>query len=781
MENTINLDKQTEGSMQKTEERLRILAGAASEGIVIIENGRIVDLNDQYALMFRGDRAAFIGHEVASFVTPESRALVAERIRLRSEEPYEHRALRLDGTVIDAEVRGQEVTWEGRRVRVAVLRDITKRKRAENALKESEAFRKRVFESSRIAIVVLDAETLQCVDCNKAAVEIYHFPSREAMLGKTPANVSSAVQYDGTPSPEKALYYNQKALTDGDVIFEWRNQYPDGGLWDAEIHLMSFVSGGHQFFQLATQNITERKRAAESLRVSEERYRLLFGSISDSVFVLGLSADLLPNRFIEVNDIACQRLGYTREELLRMNPTDINEPNEWPITLKEVISQLRASRHAVWEGVHVHKDGHKIPVEISANLFDFEGTVVAVTTVRDISERKQAEQKQRELEAQMQQAQKLESLGILAGGIAHDFNNLLTAILGHANLALMDLAPESPARESLREIDKATSRAAELCRQMLAYAGKGRFVVEPINLSRLVEELTRLLHVSISKKVLLRCQLAEGLPAVDADPAQLRQLAMNLVINAADAIGDTDGIITISTGTMQCDEDSLRGGQLSAPPIPGRYVYLEVIDTGCGMDAKTQARIFDPFFTTKFAGRGLGLAAVLGIVRSHQGALKVESELGRGTTFRVLFPASKKDAVLAKSAGDSPQWRGKGTILLVDDEEPVRNVTSRMLERRGFTVLRAGDGLEAIELFRAHGAEVVCVLLDLAMPRMDGEETFRELRRIQPDVRVVLASGYSDQEISQRFQNAGLAGFIEKPYRVETLAAKLREVLAPHR
>jgi two-component system, cell cycle sensor histidine kinase and response regulator CckA len=264
MENTINLDKQTAGTVQKTEERFRILAEAASEGIAIIENGRFVDVSEQYALMFRGDRVAFVGREVVSFVTPESRGAVAERIRLRSEEPYEHRGLRLDGTVIDVEVRGKEVTWEGRRVRVAAVRDITKRKRAENALKESEAFRKRVFESSRIAIVVLDAETQQCVDCNKAAVEIYHLPSRAAMLGKTPANVSSAVQYDGTPSPEKALYYNQKALTDGDVIFEWRNQYPDGGLWDAEIHLMSFVSGGHQFLQLATQNITERKRAAEA-------------------------------------------------------------------------------------------------------------------------------------------------------------------------------------------------------------------------------------------------------------------------------------------------------------------------------------------------------------------------------------------------------------------------------------------------------------------------------------------------------------------------------------
>jgi PAS domain S-box-containing protein len=780
MENTINLDKQTEGTMQKTEERLRILAGAASEGIVIIENGRIVDLNDQYALMFRGDRAAFIGHEVASFVTPESRALVAERIRLRSEEPYEHRALRLDGTVIDAEVRGKEVTWEGRRVRVAVLRDITKRKRAENALKESEAFRKRVFESSRIPIVVLDAETLQCVECNKAAVEIYHLPSREAMLGITPANVSSAVQYDGTPSSEKALYYNQKARTNGAVIFDWRNQYPDGGLWDAEIHLMSFVSGEHQFFQLTTQDVTERKKAEKALQESQASLEF-----AQSLARIG-SWDL---------DLVEEK-GRWSKEMFRLFGRDpaLGAPHfaEFiEMVHPEDRTQLREGQERVVESgeqrrLEFRTTPARGPIHHFASIMqavkESSGPVRRVAgAVQDITERKQAEQNQRELEAQIQQGQKLESLGILAGGIAHDFNNLLTAILGHANLALMDLAPESPARESLREIDKASSRAAELCRQMLAYAGKGRFVVEPINLSRLVEELTRLLHVSISKKVLLRCQLAEGLPAVDADPAQLRQLAMNLVINAADAIGDADGIITISTGTMQCDEDSLRGGQLTAPPIPGWYVYLEVIDTGCGMDAKTQARIFDPFFTTKFAGRGLGLSAVLGIVRSHQGALKVESELGLGTTFRVLFPASTKEAVPSKSDVDSPQWRGKGTILLVDDEEPVRNVTSRMLERSGFAVLRAGDGLEAIELFRAHGAEVVCVLLDLAMPRMDGEETFKELRRIQPDVRVVLASGYSDQEISQRFQNAGLAGFIVKPYRVETLTAKLREVLAPHR
>ncbi len=524
---------------------------------------------------------------------------------------------------------------------------------------------------------------------------------------------------------------------------------------------------------------SDRRLAQEALRASEERYKSLFSSNNDAVFVCGIEADGMPGRFTEVNDMACQRLGYTREELLRMSPPDVDGSNGWERYGKALVPKLWAERRAVWEGIQVHKDGHTIPVEISTNIFDQAGKFVAVTTVRDITERRRAEDEHRRLEAQMQQAQKLESLGILAGGIAHDFNNLLTAILGHANLALMDLGPESLARDSLVAIEKASGRAAELCRQMLAYAGKGRFTLEPIDLSRVLGELTHLFQVSISKKVVLRRQLSEGLPAIQADTAQLRQVAMNLVINAAEAIGDAEGTITISTGAVLCGEDHSHGGGLIEPPRPGLYVYLEVADTGCGMDEEMRARIFDPFFTTKFAGRGLGLAAVLGIVRSHRGTLNVESEKGRGTTFRVLFPACANAVLPAKTGGISPAWTGTGTVLLVDDEEPVRIVAGRMLERCGFGVLHARDGLEALELFRTHAAEVVCVLLDMAMPRMDGEETFRELRRIQPDVRVVLASGYSDEEIAQRFQNSGLAGLIEKPYHLEALGAKLREVLAP--
>ena len=293
------------------------------------------------------------------------------------------------------------------------------------------------------------------------------------------------------------------------------------------------------------------------------------------------------------------------------------------------------------------------------------------------------EEEQHKLEIQMQQVQKLESLGILAGGIAHDFNNLLTVILGHANLALADLSPESPARENLLEIDNASRRAAELCRQMLAYSGRGRFVVKPINLSRLAQELTHMLQVSISKKAILRCDFEENPPFIEADPAQVRQVVMNLVINASEAISSKEGIISISTGSMQCDRTYLRESYPIKSPPPGKYVYIEVLDTGCGMDSKTLPKIFDPFFTTKFTGRGLGLAAVIGIIRQHKGAIKITSEPGKGSTFRVLFPASSNTDTHMEAEAPPELWRGSGTILVVDDEAEVLNVVKIMLERQG--------------------------------------------------------------------------------------------------
>jgi len=396
-------------------------------------------------------------------------------------------------------------------------------------------------------------------------------------------------------------------------------------------------------------------------------------------------------------------------------------------------------------------------------------------------QRDRQEEKRRQLEAKIEQAQKLESLGILAGGIAHDFNNLLMVMLGNADLALRDLSEVAPARPSVDEIKTAAVRASELTKQMLAYAGKGRFVVEALDLNELIEEMGHLLGVSISKKVVLRYEFADNLPAVEADATQMRQVVMNLITNASEAIGDRSGAISIATGVMEAGREYLGGTYLDEDLPEGYYVFMEVADTGCGMDEKTRSKVFDPFFSTKFTGRGLGLAAVLGIVRGHGGAIKVYSELGKGTTFKVLLPCSERPPQAAPAEGAEPAEtrRDSGLLLVADDEEGVRTIAKRMLEGAGFTVLTAGDGRECVDVFRERADEIAAVLLDMTMPHMDGEETFRELRQIRPDVRVILTSGYNEQEATSRFTGKGLAGFIQKPYRYDDLLAKLREILRP--
>jgi two-component system cell cycle sensor histidine kinase/response regulator CckA len=311
---------------------------------------------------------------------------------------------------------------------------------------------------------------------------------------------------------------------------------------------------------------------------------------------------------------------------------------------------------------------------------------------------------------------------------------------------------------------------------MLAYSGKGRFVVGHYDLSELVREMAQILKVSVSKDATLRYNFAADLPAVEVDATQMRQVIMNLITNASEALGNQSGIISVSTGVMDCDRSYLVDSYLDDKLPEGKYVYLEVADTGGGMDEETQRRIFDPFFTTKFTGRGLGLAAVLGIVRGHQGAIKVYSEVGQGTTFKVLLPA--KEWVLGdrRPSADQivPPLPGGGTILLIDDDPEVRGVGTQMLERLGFKVLTAAHGLEGLKIFQELGGEIDCVILDLTMPEMGGEEAFRELRRLRRDVPVILSSGYNEQDVTQKFAGKGLAGFIQKPYRV----ANLQEVLS---
>ncbi len=404
-----------------------------------------------------------------------------------------------------------------------------------------------------------------------------------------------------------------------------------------------------------------------------------------------------------------------------------------------------------------------------------------IRSLRYAIERKRLDVQHMRLERQMRDAQKLESLGVLAGGIAHDFNNLLVGILGHADLALQS-SGELPERlvQSISGIRKAAVRASELTNQMLAYSGRGQFVIEPLGINDLVEEMSQLLSASKWKKASLRYQFEDDLPAIEADPTQVRQVVMNLITNACEAVGDEHGEVHISTSLVDgalpiCGRVTV--GEL----LPDRrYVCLRIADTGCGMAPETLAKVFDPFFTTKRRGRGLGMAAVLGIVRSHHGAIAVDSEPCVGTTFRIFLPASDLAAPPSREpdAAEFPEpWRAEGTVIVVDDEEDVRDVLTCMLEGWGFDVVVARDGEEGIERFAEHRDRVVAVLLDLTMPRKDGQETFAELHALAPEVPVFLCSGYSEGEAIKRFDADGLAGFIQKPFDCATICAKLREVL----
>ncbi|RII26450.1 MAG: hypothetical protein CXR30_16345 [Geobacter sp.] len=509
--------------------------------------------------------------------------------------------------------------------------------------------------------------------------------------------------------------------------------------------------------------------ANRRLQESETLYRTLFEQSPDGVILFDID-ELKPVQF---NQAAHTLLGYSRAEYAALTVHEIH-CSENTMAVDKILETLHQTGEISFEAEHRGKDGGLRSVHVSLKKFELVGRPMVLAIHRDMTERKQAAEERLKLERQLLHVQKLESLGVLAGGIAHDFNNILTAIIGNADLALMRLSNESPVVENLRRIEQAAVNASDLARQMLAYSGKGKFIVENMDLSRLLENMLHMLEVSISKKAILRLDLMPSLPPIEGDATQIRQIVMNLVINASEAIGDRSGVIAITTGCLDCDRSYLKDVLYEENLSDGLYVYLEIADTGCGMDRETVDKIFDPFFTTKFTGRGLGMAAVLGIVRGHRGAIKIYSEPGRGTTFKILLPASGKPGEIFNDAVPWHDWQGSGTVLFVDDEETVRGIGGEMLRELGFNVVTADNGLEAIRIFK-ETPDIAFVILDLTMPHLDGEQCFRELRQIRPDVKVIISSGYNEHEVTQKFVGKGLAGFIQKPYKLSVL----KEAITP--
>ncbi|RLA16146.1 MAG: hypothetical protein DRQ60_01340 [Gammaproteobacteria bacterium] len=484
-------------------------------------------------------------------------------------------------------------------------------------------------------------------------------------------------------------------------------------------------------------------------------------------------------KFLFVNRGARENLGYTQEECLNLTLTDISSDGNAE-RLGQLLKPLRDdnSQKSTFPGFQKRADGSLYPIEIHVQNTSYNNQPAFVAIIFDTTQRNAIEQEKQQLELQIQHSQKLESLGLLAGGIAHDFNNLLVGMLGNADLALEQTPPAAQSHKYLSNIIDAAQQAAGLCNQLLAYSGKGRFVVRPVNLSMLVDEMQQLLQVTISKNITFRHRVNPDLPAVEADVTQIQQVIMNLITNASEAIGDQSGIITITTGVIDCDRTYLQKAFAEEELAAGHYVFLEITDNGEGMDEPTRSQIFDPFFTSKFTGRGLGLSAVLGIVRGHKGAIQVYSEPGKGTSFKLLFPETTQPVEeLGKKQSTHSKWMGSGKALVVDDDHMVQEVAQQFLLASGFEVLLASDGLEGVELFQQHAEELSVVLLDMTMPRMDGAEAFREMRQINDTIPVILSSGYNEQEATNQFVGRGLAGFIQKPYQMAEFLAAVQQAV----
>lgn len=688
---------------------------------------------------------------------------------------------------------------------VEYARDITERKEAEGKLQESEERYRVLFEMAQDAILVSD-ETGRFVDVNQAACELLGYSKEELLeLGhkELGANTTNTSGYDTFLKVRDRL---MKKITS-----RVNQRKKDGTLLPVEITGSFFERKGQRMAIAIARDISEHERAERMLRESEEKFRAITCSAKDAIMMMDNEGNIS-----YWNEAAQKIFGYSDQEALGKELHMFLAPQKYHDAYRRALRTFTqtgtgAAVDKMLELEAVRKDGSIFPIELSVSAVRIGEKWHATGIVRDISERKQvekalrtahdemarrveertaelaernrqleseiadrkrAEDEKREIEAQLQQAQKLEAIGTLAGGIAHDFNNLLMGILGNTSLMLLNCAPTQPHYERLKNIERQIQSAARLTNQLLDYARKGRYEVKPLDLNQLVKETSETLGRT-KKEISIHLELAEDLAPIEAESSQIQRILFNLFVNAADAMPDGGDLFlktTNITHSHMIDE--------VYNPRPGDYIELTVVDTGEGMEKDVLDKIFDPFFTTKEMGRGtgLGLATVYGIITGHGGYVDVESKKGHGTAFRIYLPASiRKIRKIVQTADKSV--KGTGTVLLVDDEDIVLRVSKDMLEAMSYRVLTAADGREAVEIYKKNRDKIDIVILDMIMPNMGGGEIYDRIKEIHPGIKVLLSSGYSIDSQATAIMERGCDGFIQKPFGMKELSEKIRTIL----
>jgi two-component system, cell cycle sensor histidine kinase and response regulator CckA len=631
----------------------------------------------------------------------------------------------------------------------------SERKKMESVMHNRETRYRTIINTISEGVMIMDTN-LTIVDLNENAARMYGY-AKEELKGATPA------QFLPSHHAGHLKLFVESIEKTGSFPSEVMNLRKDGALLYVDIRGMTVELGGEKHYLAVIRDVTQRIQADRELRESEEKFRQLFNMESDAI----LMVDNDTHQILEVNESACTLYGYSREELLKMQTYDISsEPDATQLAIK-------TKQEKIPNRYHRKKDGTVFPVEISIGYFNWRGRSLHVSAIRDISSRMAAEEEKRFLEAQFHEAQKMESIGTLAGGIAHDFNNLLMSIMGNSTLALMNLQPDDPCCAYLKNIKRISNSGATLAKQLLGFARGGKYEPKPTNLNELVSYQNQLFGRTY-KNLTIHEDFESNLWCTEVDRGQIEQVLLNIYVNSQQAMPE-GGSIFVKTENSVIGKDTV----LPFPCKKGEYVKLSIRDTGIGMDAATQKRIFEPFFTTKEKGRGtgLGMASVYGIVKNHAGYIDVTSKLGKGTTISILLPVTDKELPVSVQPVDEKIAKGSGTILLVDDEEAITEVTLQMIESLGYRVISACGGREAVKLYKERKEPIDLVILDIIMPEMGGGETFDRLKEIDPDVNVLISTGYSIDENAAKIMARGAKDFLQKPFDMEALSKKIEKAL----